>query len=316
MAVNKSQTEKNSAPFKSGFVSIVGRPNAGKSTLLNALVGTHVAIVADKPQTTRINVQGIWNEESAQVVFVDSPGIHRADSIYNRRMMQEVRVALEERDLILFVADSTHPFTNEDEQAIEMVRKSGTPAFLVLNKTDRLRDKNELLKLIDAYKEKFEFQEYLPISALKDDGLDVLRELILRYLPEGPAYFPSDQVTDQPERFMAAELIREKILHVTRQEVPHSVAVFIEHWEDKAKLTRISANIYVERDGQKGILIGAGGATLKKIGSEARVDIEEMLGRKVFLELFVKVQENWRENPAFLNQLDWKANLTSGSGAE
>jgi GTP-binding protein Era len=316
MAVNTSQTEKNNPGFKSGFVSIVGRPNAGKSTLLNALVGTHVAIVADKPQTTRINVQGIWSSDSAQVVFLDSPGIHKADSIYNRRMMQEVRVALEERDLILYVADATRSFTGEDEQAIEMIRKSGTPSFLVLNKVDRVKDKAELLTLIDRYKEKFEFQEYLPVSALQSDGLDVLRELILRYLPEGPAYFPADQVTDQPERFMAAELIREKILHVTRQEVPHSVAVFIEVWEEKQKLTRIAATVYVERAGQKGILIGAGGATLKRIGSEARKDIEEMLGTKVFLELFVKVQDNWRENPAFLNQLDWKANLTSRVDSE
>jgi GTPase len=298
--------------FKSGFVSIVGRPNAGKSTLLNALVGTHLAIVADKPQTTRVNVQGIWNTDTAQVVFVDSPGIHKATSAYNRRMMQEVRIALDERDLILYVADATRHFNSEDNHAVDLVRKSKTPAFLVLNKIDRLSNKAEMLEVIEKYKTEFEFNEYIPISAQEGDGLDKLRELILQYLPEGPAYFPSDQVTDQPERFMAAELIREKILHVTRQEVPHSVAVFIEHWEEKPKLTRISANIYVERQGQKGILIGSGGSTLKQIGTAARQDIEEMLGAKVFLELFVKVQENWRENPAFLNQLDWKASMASG----
>ncbi len=313
MAVNNIQTEKNNGGegFRSGFVSIIGRPNAGKSTLLNALVGTHVAIVADKPQTTRINVQGIWSSDSAQIVFVDSPGIHKADSMYNRRMMQEVRLALEERDLLLYVADSTRAFTSEDDHAIDLVRKSGTPAFLVLNKVDRMSNKAELLALIDKYKTQFEFQEYIPISALQYEGIEGLRAEILKYLPEGPAYFPSDQITDQPERFMAAELIREKILHVTRQEVPHSVAVFIEHWEEKPNITRISANIYVERAGQKGILIGAGGSTLKQIGTQARTDIEAMLGSKVFLELFVKVQENWRENPAFLNQLDWKANLTT-----
>ncbi|MDZ4801740.1 MAG: GTPase Era [Bryobacteraceae bacterium] len=310
MAVIKTQTEKTK--FKSGFVSIVGRPNAGKSTLLNALVGTHLAIVADKPQTTRVNVQGILNSEGAQIVFVDSPGIHKANSAYNRRMMQEVRVALDERDLILYVADATRYFNSEDDHAVDLVRKSKTPAFLVLNKIDRLDNKAEMLAVLEKYKTQFEFNEYIPISAQEGDGLDKLKELILQYLPEGPAYFPTDQVTDQPERFMASELIREKILHVTRQEVPHSVAVFIEHWEEKPKLTRISANIYVERQGQKGILIGSGGSTLKQIGTAARQDIEEMLGAKVFLELFVKVQANWRENPAFLNQLDWKASIAGG----
>ena len=310
MAAKKTQTEKTE--FKSGFVSIAGRPNAGKSTLLNALLGAHLAIVTDKPQTTRVNVQGIWNRDDAQVVFVDSPGIHKADSAYNRRMMQEVRIALDERDLILYVVDATRHFTSEDDHAVDLVRKSKTPAFLVLNKIDKLQNKAEMLAVIEKYKEQLEFEEYVPISAKDGEGLDKLRELILQYLPVGPMYFPSDQITDQPERFMAAELIREKILHVTRQEIPHSVAVFIEHWEEKPKLTRISATIYVERQGQKGILIGSGGSTLKQIGTAARQDIEEMLGAKVFLELFVKVQENWRENPAFLNQLDWKANLAAG----
>ncbi len=295
--------------FVSGFVSIVGRPNAGKSTLLNALVGTHVAIVADKPQTTRVNVQGIWSTERAQVVFVDTPGIHKPESLYNKRMMQEVRAALEERDLLIYVADATRKFTEEDEHAIDMIRKSGTPAFLVLNKVDKVGHKAELLALIESYKEKFEFREYLPVSALTGERLDGLRELILAAMPQGPAYFPQDQITDQPERFLAAELIREKILHETRQEIPHSVAVFIEVWEEKPNVTRIMAAVVVERAGQKGIIIGAGGSMLKRVGTLARADIEEMLGRKVFLELFVKVQENWRESPAFLNQLDWRTNL-------
>lgn len=293
--------------FVSGFVSVIGRPNSGKSTLLNALVGTKVTIVADKPQTTRVNVQGIWTTGNAQVVFLDTPGIHKADTLYNKRMMQEVRSALEERDLLLFVADIKRRFTAEDEHAMDLVRKSGSPAFLVLNKIDAVRDKRKLLPLIDQYRGKHDFREYFPISALTGEGLDPLRSGVVQYLPEGPPYFPSDAITDQPERFLAAELIREKILLETRQEVPHSVAVFIETWDDSGSLLRISATIYVEREGQKGIIIGSRGAALKNIGTLARHDIEAMSGRKVFLELFVKVRENWRESPAFLNQLNWRA---------
>jgi GTP-binding protein Era len=302
--------------FVSGFVSIIGRPNAGKSTLLNALVGTKLAIVTDKPQTTRTNVQGIWTTDAAQVVFLDTPGIHRSDTVYNRRLMQDVRSALEERDLLLYMADATKAFREEDDQALDMVRKSGTPVFLLLNKIDRLKEKAALLPLIEEYKSKLDFREYLPISALSGDGLDPLRAAILANLPEGPAFFPAGQITDQPERFLAAELIREKILKETREEVPHSVAVFVDEWEEKKTLTHVQATIYVEREGQKGILIGAKGSTLKRVGTLARQDIEEMLGRKVFLELHVKVRENWRENPEFLNRLDWRSSMTSGSVPE
>jgi GTP-binding protein Era len=305
--------EKNK--FLSGFVSIIGRPNAGKSTLLNALVGTKLAIVADKPQTTRTTIQGIWNTDDAQVVFLDTPGIHKSDTLLNRRMMGEVRTALDHRDLLLFMADATSPFQETDEHALDLLRKTTTPAFLVLNKIDRVDDKRRLLPTLDAYREKFGFREHLPVSAKTGEGLDELRLCILAYLPEGPAYFPPDQITDQPERFLAAELIREKILHETRQEVPHSVAVFIEVWEEKKTLTHISATIYVEREGQKGILIGSKGSVLKRIGTAARGEIEYMVGRKVFLELFVKVRENWRESPAFLNQLNWRVSM-AGEDAE
>jgi GTP-binding protein Era len=298
--------------FVSGFVSIIGRPNAGKSTLLNALVGTKLAIVTDKPQTTRTNVQGIWTTDAAQVVFLDTPGIHRSDTVYNRRLMQDVRSALEERDLLLYMADATKAFREEDDQALDMVRKSGPPVFLLLNKIDRLKEKAALLPLIEEYKSKLDFREYLPISALSGDGLDPLKSAILANLPEGPAFFPAGQITDQPERFLAAELVREKILKETREEVPHSVAVFVDEWQEKKTLTHIQATIYVEREGQKGILIGAKGSTLKRVGTLARQDIEEMLGRKVFLELHVKVRENWRENPEFLNRLDWRSSMTSG----
>ncbi len=312
----QTQTPSKNADFHSGFVSIIGRPNAGKSTLLNTLVGNHVAIVADKPQTTRVNVQGIWNGDDIQVVFLDTPGIHKANSLYNKRMMQEVRAALSERDILLYVADATRPFTAEDDQAIDLVRKSGTPSFLVLNKIDRLPNKPELLALIDRYRNQFEFKEYMPISALDGEGLEELRSRIRQYMPEGPRYFPPHQITDQPERFLAAELIREKILHETRQEVPHSIAVFVDLWEEKKSVTKIVATIYVERSGQKGIIIGSGGSMLKQIGTKARHDIEAMLGTKVFLELFVKVQENWRDNPTFLNQLDWHNNMRSAAPSD
>lgn len=298
--------------FRSGFVSIVGRPNAGKSTLLNALVGTKLAIVADKPQTTRTAVQGVWHAPNAQVVFVDTPGIHRSDTLFNRKMMHEVRTALDERDLLLYLADATLPFEEEDAHAIDLVRKTETPTFLVLNKVDRLKDKADLLPLIEQYKSRFAFEEYIPVSALKGDGLDALRAAILTKLPEGPPYFGADYLTDQPERFLAAEMIREKILHETRHEVPHSVAVLVDHFEEKKTLTHISATIFVEREGQKGIIIGSKGSMLKTIGSASRLDIERMLGRKVFLELTVKVRTNWRDSPEFLNQLDWRAMIGSG----
>lgn len=303
--------KKAKSKFVSGFVSIVGRPNAGKSTLLNQLVGTKLAIVADNPQTTRTNVLGVSTNEEAQVVYLDTPGIHKSDTPLNKRMMQEVRNALDERDLLLYVADVTRTFEEADDRALDMLRKVGTPAFLVLNKIDRLQDKREILPAIESWSKHYEFREYFPVSAMRGQGVDELKAAIVGAMPKGPAYFPAEQVTDQPERFLAAELIREKILRETRDEVPHSIAVFVDVWEEKKTLTSITASIYVEREGQKGIVIGTGGAMLKKIGTLARKDIEEMLDRKVFLELFVKVRENWRESPAFLNQLDWRQSMAS-----
>jgi GTP-binding protein Era len=293
--------------FVSGFVSIAGRPNVGKSTLLNALIGTKVAIVAPKPQTTRTSVQGVLTLENAQVVFIDTPGIHRSDNTFNKRMMDTVRAALEERDLLLYIADSTQPFTSEDAEALDLIKKASTPTLLLLNKIDRLQDKGALLPLIEQYKERLEFAEYLPISATRGTGLDVLRKEIISRLPEGPAFFPPDHITDQPERFLAGELIRERILHETRQEVPHSIAILIEKWEDTQKITRISATVYVEREGQKAIVIGAKGSMLKKVGTLARQEMERLLGKKIFLELFVKVRPDWREQPEFLNALDWRS---------
>jgi len=290
----------------SGFVSILGRPNAGKSTLLNALVGFKVAIVANKPQTTRTSIQGVLTTPESQVIFLDTPGIHRADSAIGRRMMDSVRAALNERDLLLYLADATERFTERDREALRLLKDSATPVLLLLNKTDLVKQQEVLLPLIDEYRKLHEFADVLPVSALRNLNLDALREAIVSRMPEGPQYFPEDHVTDQPERFIAAELVREKILQQTEQEVPHSVAVIIDRWDEAPNITRIYATIYVEREGQKGIVIGSGGAMLKQIGTHAREEMEKLFGVKIFLQLHVKVQPNWREKSAFLNTLDWR----------
>jgi len=293
--------------MKSGFVSILGRPNAGKSTLLNQLIGAKIAIVADKPQTTRTSIQGVLTLAGAQIVFLDTPGIHKAGSLIQKRMMDEVRAALDERDLLLLVIDASRRFREEDAHAVDLVKKTGTSALLVLNKVDLLpKDKGALLPLIEHYRGLHDFAAYLPVSALSGEGLAELREAIIERLPEGPAYFPPDHITDQPERFLAAELIREKILRATHEEVPHSIAVAVDSWEDTPQRTRIYATIYVERGGQKGILIGAGGAMLKKIGTLARQEMERLFGRHIYLDLHIKVAPNWREQPGFLAALDWR----------
>jgi GTP-binding protein Era len=295
------------AGFRSGFVSIVGRPNAGKSTLLNALVGGKLAIVSEKPQTTRSSVEGVVNLEGAQIIFLDTPGIHESTSLLNKRMMDAVRSALEDRDVVLYLGDALAPFTEEDVKALSAIRNLSKPAFLLLTKIDKLADKRMLLPRIEEYKAVREFDEYFPISSVKGTGIDQLRDAIVKRLPEAPAYFPPDYLTDQPERFLGAELIRERILRETRQEVPHSVAVVIDEWKDTPRLLRIMATIYVERPGQKAIVIGAKGATLKKIGTLARHEMETMFSRKIFLEMFVKVQKDWRENPEVLNSIDWRS---------
>ncbi len=295
-----------SEKFKSGFVSLIGLPNAGKSTLLNALVGQKVAIVADKPQTTRTSIQGVLTLPGAQIVFVDTPGIHKADTPLNKRLMQTVRNSLEERDLLLFLADATSMFGERDRRALDLAGKTGTPVVLVLNKIDLVKDKSQLLPLIEEYKRHFAFAEYVPVSAARKKGLAELQRVILEHLPEGPAYFPEDYITDQPERFLAAELIREKILRATRQEVPHSIAVMVDKWEETPKLTRIFATIRVERDGQKAIVIGSKGAMLKKIGTLAREEMERLFDMRIYLDLHVRVQPGWRAKAAFLNTLDWR----------
>lgn len=297
--------------FRSGFVSIIGRPNAGKSTLLNALVGEKIAIVTEKPQTTRTRIQGMLNVKAqrgrpaTQIVFVDTPGVHKPDSRLNRKMMQEIHAALESRDLILLIVDATERFTTADQRVIDLVKNSGGAAFLLLNKIDKLQ-KDKLLPVIERYRKLHDFREIIPISASKKQGLDVLLGHIVAALPDGPRYFPEDQLTDQPERFIASEIIREKVLLKTFKEIPYAAAVMIERYEELEKLTRIAATIYCERDGQKGILIGKGGQKLKEMGTAARLELENLLGKKVFLELFVKVKPGWRQSAAFVDELDWR----------
>jgi len=313
--------------FHSGFVCIFGRPNAGKSTLLNALVGEKLAIVSPKPQTTRNRILGILQitklqvpkqkgRPGGQIVLIDTPGVHKPDSSLGRKMMTEVRQALEGCTLLLLIVDVTRHFGPGDEFVLELARKSETPVFLLLNKIDLLAHKDKLLPIINQYRTLYDFKEIIPLSARKGEGLDILLDKVIKALPEGPRYFPEDQITDQPARFMVAEVIREQVLLETSEEVPHATTVLVEQFEEGAKLTRIAAAIYCEREGQKRILIGKQGQMLKKIGTAARLQIEKMIGTKVFLELFVKVRADWRESPAFVEELDWRRQLEQLAGRE
>ena len=297
-------------PHRAGFVSIAGRPNAGKSTLLNALVGEKVAITAHQAQTTRTSIQGVLTTPEAQVIFMDTPGIHKSDTLFNKRMMDTVRGALHDRDLVLYVADGTKRIVEEDEHALSALAKEGQ-TLLVLNKIDKVSDKRLLLPVLERYNQLFPFKEAFPIAARNGEGIDILKQAIIRYLPEGPAIFPADYLTDQPARFMAAEIIREAILDNLREEVPHATAILVDTWEEKPKLFKIAATIHVERTGQKAILIGAQGQMLKTVGTAARLELERLLDRKVFLSLFVKVKPNWREDPSFLNAVDWRSMVGS-----
>jgi GTP-binding protein Era len=290
--------------FKSGRVAIVGRPNAGKSTLVNRLVGEKVAIVTPRPQTTRNRIQGIVNRPNAQVVLIDTPGLHRPESALGRQMMGEVDAATDGVDVVALLLDASEKFGQGDNRAIERVQRFDGARFLLLNKIDRV-PKAELLPLIEKAAKPGKFNEIIPISALKGDGVDRAMEKFIEYLPAGAAQFPVDQYTDQPERFLAAEIVREKAMEATTQEVPHAVAVICDAFEETDKLIRIRATIYVDREGQKGILIGRGGSALKRIGTLARKELETILGTKIFLELYVKVLKNWRENPQIVRQLDW-----------
>ena len=302
-------------PFRSGFVCILGRPNAGKSTLLNALVGEKLAIISPKPQTTRNRIQGVVHvpkrkgKDGGQIVLIDTPGVHKPDSSLGRKMMVEVREALEGCDLVLVIVDVSHKLDLRDQFALDLVKQSKAKAFLILNKIDRISEKSKLLPLIEEYRRLYDFAEVFPISALKRKGLDELLKAVLAALPAGPAYFPEDEITDQPARFMAAEIIREQVLLNTSEEIPYATTVIVESFEEGKRLTRIAATIYCERQGQKGILVGKGGQMLKKIGTSARIQMERMLGTKVFLELYVKAEPGWRDSRRFVEELDWRRQL-------
>jgi GTP-binding protein Era len=290
---------------KSGFVAIVGRPNAGKSTLINALVGEKVSIVTPVPQTTRNRILGIANRPGAQIVFMDTPGIHKPLSRLNQQMMTFVRQALEERDLAILIVDALAKFGKGDEFALQLLKEYAPRSILALNKIDLIH-KPRLLPLIDQYSKLHDFEEIFPISALDGDGLEELLQAVIRLLPEGPQYFPPEIYTDQPERFLASEIIRERVIRHTQQELPHVTAVFIEKFEEADTITRIYAMIVVERDSQRPIVLGAGGQRIKAIGTEARLELEKLFPPKVFLELFVKVEPHWRDNRALVTGLDYR----------
>ena len=294
----------NSESFRSGYCALIGRPNAGKSTLLNHLVGEKIAAVSNKPQTTRHKIKGIVPMENGQIVFIDTPGVHKPGYMLNRRMMAAVHDALLSVDLVVLMRDASVSTGNGDRFVLQLVRDSGKPAILVLNKIDKLSDKKLLLPLIEFYAGECEFQEIVPISALKGEAVDNLLAQIVKHLPAGPPIFGEDEMTDQPMRNLAAEMVREKILMSTGEELPYVTAVVTEKFEEtKTGATKIYCAIYVERPSQKGIIIGKGGAKLKKIGEEARRDIEKLLGRKVYLQLFVKVVSDWRNRGQDLDQM-------------
>lgn len=288
---------------KSGVVALIGRPNAGKSTLLNKLIGEKIAIVSDKPQTTRTRITGVLTRPQGQIVFLDTPGIHKPGYKLNRRMMAIVTDALSTVDLILLMIDATKPSGRGDQFALDMLKGVRTRAFLLPNKVDALRDKTKLLPLIGRYTSEREFAEVIPISALTGDSVELVVEKVFENLGEGELLYPEDEITDQPERVLAAELVREKILQVTGEELPYVTAVVTERWEESENIPKIYCVVYVERPSHRAIIIGKEGKRLKQIGTAARADIEKLLDRHVFLNLFVKVRERWRDDERVLDEL-------------
>ncbi|MFD1203878.1 MULTISPECIES: GTPase Era [Sporosarcina] len=299
--------QDNNNPFKSGFISIIGRPNVGKSTFLNRVVGQKIAIMSDKPQTTRNKVQGVVTTDHSQLIFIDTPGIHKPKHKLGDFMVKSARNTLKEVDVIMFMVNANEPIGGGDRFIIDMLEKTETPVFLVINKIDLVHP-DDLLTIITSYTEEYNFAEIVPLSALNGNNVERLMETLTNYLPEGPKYYPDDQVTDHPERFIISELIREKVLHLTREEIPHSIAVVIEKIdrEEERNIVNVMATIVVDRDSQKGIIIGKKGALLKEIGTRARRDIEMLLGSKVFLELWVKVQKDWRNKPGQLREFGFR----------
>ena len=287
--------------YKSGFISIIGRPNVGKSTFLNRVIGQKIAIMSDKPQTTRNKVQGVLTTDDAQMIFIDTPGIHKPKHKLGDFMMKIAQNTLKEVDVILFMVNVEEGLGKGDHFIIEKLKGVKTPVFLILNKIDQIHP-DALLPMIQQYNDLFPFAATVPISALEGNNVDNLLQLLKDQLPEGPQFYPADQITDHPERFIVSELIREKVLHMTREEIPHSIAVVIDKMEKKQEkdLIDVIATIIVERDSQKGIVIGKQGSMLKEVGKRSRVDIENLLGSKVYLELWVKVQKDWRNRSSNL----------------
>ncbi|MCZ8536065.1 GTPase Era [Paenisporosarcina quisquiliarum] len=293
--------------YKSGFISIIGRPNAGKSTFLNRVIGQKIAIMSDKPQTTRNKVQGVLTTNTEQLIFIDTPGINEPRHKLGDFMLKVAKNTLREVDAILLMVDSTDRIGKQDRYILDMLKGNETPVFLVMNKIDLIHP-DKLLSVTESFRNEFDFADVLPISALEGINIEGLLKVLTEHLPEGPQYYPADQVTDHPERFIISELIREKVLHLTHEEIPHSIAVVIEKIkrdEDSDKI-RVTATIMVERDSQKGIVIGKKGALLKEVGMRARKDIEMLLGSKVFLELWVKVQKDWRNKQVHLRDFGFR----------
>ncbi|MDQ7787045.1 MAG: GTPase Era [Thermodesulfovibrionales bacterium] len=298
----KTEEEKE---FRSGYVSIIGRPNVGKSTLLNAILGEKIAIVTPKPQTTRNKIIGIHNLPYSQIIFIDTPGIHKPKHRLGEAMIKTAREALSEVDLILFMVEAQRP-REAERIVLDLIRKVRMPVFLIMNKIDT-RKKPEILPVIEEYQRLYPFREIIPVSALKQNGLPLLIAKIYEYLPPGPKYYPDELITDQIERFMASEIIREKIMMMTKEELPHSVAVEVLKWNQRTDgILAISCNIYIEREGQKAIIIGKGGSMLKAIGTSARIEIEKLLNTKVFLETWVKVKKGWRDDVRLLQELGYR----------
>ncbi|MFF2175375.1 GTPase Era [Lysinibacillus sp. NPDC058147] len=299
---------ENNNGYKSGFISIIGRPNVGKSTFLNRVIGQKIAIMSDKPQTTRNKVQGVLTTNDSQMIFIDTPGIHKPKHKLGDFMLKVSKNTLREVDVIMFMVNAEQKLGKGDEFILEMLAGNPTPVFLVINKIDQIHP-DELIGIIESYKERYDFAEIVPISALQGNNVENLLSTLTKYLPEGPQYYPADQVTDHPERFIISELIREKVLHLTREEIPHSIAVVIDKIrrdEENEDKIRVAATIIVERDSQKGIVIGKRGALLKEVGIRARKDIEMLLGSKVYLELWVKVQKDWRNKSTHLRDFGFR----------
>ena len=291
--------------FKSGFVSIIGRPNVGKSTFMNKVLGQKIAIMSDKPQTTRNKIQGVYTTDDSQMIFIDTPGIHKPKHQLGEHMMKVARNTLRETEVILFLVNVSEELGRGDEFIIDMLQNTKTPIVLVMNKIDLVHP-DKLIQQIEVYKDKLEFSDIVTISALQGNNIEKLLEVIEGYLPDGPMYYPADRITDHPEHFIVSELIREKALHLTSQEIPHAIGVEIDRMKADAKGTvHVSATIYVERESQKGMVIGKNGKMLKEIGKLARADIENLLGSKVFLEVWVKVQKDWRNKTQFIRSLGY-----------